>query len=224
MKLLSVDAPWMPLQITSTLTLAADGQINTRREASHIEPGSSATHYIWVQRAMGTLPSHPPYAIGHRCLEQRSDGVWRFCESVPVAARPALARELLTLLVPAQVVSARLADIYSRALIGPPAYPYGAVQVAISLEYTIRRPRARRAIGHVRVNALNFRGQPLIVARWDGDRSAGPAPLTWYPGVQNQPGYPRTRDELERRWRAAGMVAHSQNRAIRALIRPRQDA
>jgi hypothetical protein len=218
MKLLSLDAPWTPLRVGSTTELHSDGQFTMSREACHIEPSSSSTHYVWVMRTRSAAPSHPPMAIGHRCFEQRPDRSWRFCESVPAAAQAGLARQLLVLLASAEVVSVRLADTYTRVLAGA-GFPYSAVRVSVILEYAVGRPRARRAGGRLRVCALSTRGGPFIESRWDSPNSS--APMIWYPGTDTKRRSSYVPAELEKRWRAAGPeVMRSQGRAIRALLRP----
>ena len=203
----------MPLQLGLTTELRSDGQLIKCRDARHIEPGDITARYVWVHRRGNSAPSHPPRPIDHRCLEQHPDGSWQFCESVPAALGAGLARELLAALASAEVVSARLADAYTRTLsVG--GFRYGAVRVSISLDYAVGQIRASRAGGRLRVTALDTRGQPFIESRWD--RPSDSAPMIWYPGDSN----PWVSAALEQRWRAAGMaLMRSQGRAIRALLR-----
>jgi hypothetical protein len=213
MKLLSVKALWMPLRISSSLDLRADGTFSFRREAFRYEKLAPAAQFTWTHTTASLQPRHPAVAPNHRCFEQSPDGGWRACASVPAAAQTELIRELRALLARPEALASLVADLHMRALVDA-GISTGSIRVSISLDYAIDAVRARRAGGQMRVAALDASGAVLVASRWEYGNATKPLMDLPY-------GSSRAITKLAGLWRSCdALVTRRQGAALRALLYP----
>ena len=213
MKLLSVKALWMPLRISSSLELRADGTFSFRREAFRYEKIIPKDPFVWTHTTASLQPRHPAVAPNHRCFEQSPDGGWMTCASVPADASAELIRELRALLARPEALASLVADLHMRALVEA-GLGTGGVRVSISLDYATGTGRTRRAGGQMRVAALGAAGAVLVESRWEYDRAT--KPLMDWPYDKS-----KALTKLAGLWRSCGtLVARRQGAALRALLYP----